>query len=122
MAADPNKLTPKLRAVYMEFQKRCTDKGIRYLLICTIRSKEQQLENIRKGVSWTKNSKHLPGSDGLSRAFDVVPYRLSADGRRKTLLWNSNAPEWQVMGSIGKELGLVWGGDWKQKDMGHFQL
>jgi len=26
------------------------------------------------------------------------------------------------MGEIGKKYGLVWGGDWKEKDLPHFEM
>ncbi len=32
-------------------------------------------------------------------------------------------PRWQVLGNIGRGLGLTWGGDWVHlRDMAHFQL
>lgn len=40
----------------------------------TKRTLEQQKENIRKGVSKTLNSKHIPDKNGIVRAMDIVPY------------------------------------------------
>lgn len=34
--------------------------------------------------------------------------------------WN-DTQSYQKLGQIGKSLGLVWGGDWKMKDLVHFQ-
>jgi peptidoglycan L-alanyl-D-glutamate endopeptidase CwlK len=45
---------------------------------CTItdgvRTVEEQRKNVAKGVSKTMASKHLPQSDGLGHALDVMPY------------------------------------------------
>jgi len=35
--------------------------------------------------------------------------------------WDSKHP-WKLLGTIGKSLGFSWGGDWKFKDLPHFQL
>lgn len=41
----------------------------------TKRTLEQQKENVKKGVSKTLNSKHLPDkNNGIVRAMDIVPY------------------------------------------------
>jgi len=36
--------------------------------------------------------------------------------------WEETDTAWLKIGQIGESLGLVWGGRWKQKDLGHFQL
>lgn len=40
----------------------------------TKRTLEQQKENVKKGVSKTLNSKHIPDKNGIVRAMDIVPY------------------------------------------------
>lgn len=35
--------------------------------------------------------------------------------------WDYRLP-WDRLGEIGKEVDLVWGGDWKSKDYPHFQF
>lgn len=30
--------------------------------------------------------------------------------------------DWKLLGKLGKSLGLEWGGDWKRRDMAHFQM
>lgn len=40
----------------------------------TKRTLEQQKENVKKGVSKTLNSKHIPDKNGIVRAIDIVPY------------------------------------------------
>ncbi|MEN6487339.1 MAG: M15 family metallopeptidase, partial [Smithella sp.] len=61
--------------------------------------------------TWTLKSRHLDG-----KAVDLAP---SNDG--KTVWWGAPEAVWQRMGAIGKTFGLVWGGDWQQKDLPHFE-
>src|SRR5947207_369937 len=37
------------------------------------RTKEQQRKNIEAGVSWTMNSRHIPGRNGYAHAVDLAP-------------------------------------------------
>ena len=70
------------------------------------------IEECRKTVTWTLESKHLIGL-----AIDICP---SKDG--KTFWWNAPADVWSRIGEIGKQSGLKWGGDWQNKDSPHFEL
>ena len=38
------------------------------------------------------------------------------------LQWDADDEIWHRIGEIGESLGLRWGGRWKQRDMGHFEL
>lgn len=118
-----NDLTYPLKMLAFELIARCAEEQICLLIVDTLRTPQEQEENLRRGVSWTPRSKHLPGSDGKSRAIDVVPYEIYtlAKGGDK-LQWDNNHPAWQKIGEIGEKLGLRWGGRWAQRDMGHFEL
>lgn len=117
-----NDLSPRFRKPVFEFLARCTEAGIPLMIVDTMRTPEEQAANLAKGVSWTKNSKHLPQAlDGKALAIDVCPYLIwDARGPDK-LNWDEKAPEWQIIGKIGESLGFTWGGRWAQKDMGHFE-
>lgn len=94
-----------------------------------MRSRAEQRKNIRRGVSWTMNSMHLPQADGLSWAVDLVPY---INGR---LTWDSPDPNTQKvldrcfalinlgMRSSAKKHGFIieWGYYLWGKDKPHFQ-
>ena len=57
--------------------------------------------------------------DGLSRAYDIAIY----DGAR--LSWDAHIlPLYDEAGSVGRDLGLEWGGDWPypKTDRPHYQL
>lgn len=66
-------------------------------------------ENLRK-VSWSRRSPHLTG-----RAFDLAV--LGPGGKPD---WSPTA--YELPGELGAELGLTWGGSWKQRDLPHFEL
>jgi len=95
-----------------------------------VRSKAEQRENIRTGVSWTMDSLHLPQRDGFAHAVDLVPY---FDGR---LWWDSKASQIQarvdrMFAAIATamaeaadvhDVAIQWGHDLWGKDKPHFQL
>lgn len=60
-----------------------------------------------------------PGSSyhNYQLAFDAVPTAY-----KHLPKWNPTGPLWNKIGSIGKSLGLEWGGDWPKPDQPHFQL
>lgn len=114
-------LAPGFKEKVIELIARCVERGIAVMIVDTLRTEEEQIENIKRGVSWTANSKHLPDSRGFARAIDLAPYSVWQLHGSDKLQWDTNDPVWQQMGEIGEALGLGWGGRWKQKDMGHFE-
>lgn len=105
-----------------QFIARCAEVGIPLMIIDTLRTPEEQDANIAKGVSWTKNSKHLPQApDMKSLAIDVAPYELWQLHGPDKLQWNASDPVWERIGVIGEACGMLWGGRWKVKDLGHFE-
>ena len=109
-------LSPLMRIMAMELIARCAEAQIPVMIIDTRRTPEEQAENLRKGVSWTKNSRHLTGD-----AIDVCPYGVFALHGPDKLQWDDD-PVWQRIGEIGERIGLRWGGRWQQRDLGHFEL
>jgi peptidoglycan L-alanyl-D-glutamate endopeptidase CwlK len=105
------------RRIVFEFLARLVESDIHVRVIDTLRSPEEQADNIARGVSWTPNSKHLTG-----RAIDVCPYALYSQSGPDKLNWDANDPIWQRIGEIGESLGLVWGGRWTKRDMGHLEM
>ncbi len=118
MSRSLDDLAPAFRPLAFEFLARLTEAGVPVLITDTLRTPEEHQANLVAGTSWTRHSKHL---DGL--ALDVVPYDLytAAPGGDK-LAWNANHPSWRIVGVVAHRLGLRWGGDWKQKDMGHVEF
>lgn len=75
-----------------------------------VRTIAEQEENIKKGVSKTINSLHIPQKDGFSHAVDLVPY---IDG---SLKWDAKAccVIAQAVQQAARELkvDIVWGACW----------
>ena len=90
------------------------------------RSLERQLELYEQGYSQidgiTKKGKHnyLP-----SLAIDIIPYKKGHnpfDGSKECeQMFNTLAKEFK---KVANELGykITWGGDWRMRDLPHFQL
>lgn len=113
-----NDLSPACRARVVEFLARLTEAGIVVLIVDTLRTPAEQAENIRRGVSWTQNSRHLTGD-----AIDVAPYETYALHGPDKLRWEASDPIWRQIGLIGEACGLLWGGRWtKTPDVGHFEM
>jgi peptidoglycan L-alanyl-D-glutamate endopeptidase CwlK len=117
MSRSLDDLSPIFKPLAIELLARLCEAGIPVLVVDTLRTYSEQEENIRRGVSWTRNSKHLTGE-----AIDIAPYdeyRLHGPDK---LQWNAEDPVWQKIGEIGESLELTWGGRWRVRDMGHFEL
>ena len=109
-------LSPAMRAKAFELLARLIEARIPVLIVDTLRTPAEHQKNLDAKVSWTTHSRHLDGD-----AIDVCPYEEYAINGRQKLNWGSH-PKWDEIGKIGKSCGLVWGGDWKQRDLGHFEL
>lgn len=87
--------------------------GIRYIVVDTLRTPEEQADALARGVSWTSHSKHLTGD-----AIDVAPLQQGSN----KVDWDNNDPDWNKMGAIGEGLGLRWGKHFPKPDLGHFEF
>ena len=110
-------LSPRCRPLAVEFLARLVEAGIPVMIIDTRRTPEEHADNLRRGVSWTKRSKHLDGD-----ALDVCPYSVYHIAGPDKLQWDAADPIWARIGVIGESVGLRWGGRWvKTPDLGHFE-
>lgn len=106
-------LSPRFRPLAYQLLAHCVEQQIPVRIIDTLRTPEEHAANLAKGVSWTTHSKHLDG--------DAIDLCLWDAGANK-LLWDGADPRWEKLGAIGEALGLRWGGRWKQRDLGHFEI
>ncbi len=118
---DPEALHPTLHAGWLEFQVEMEARGHPVFLTETIRSLERQQELYDQGrkpdapgaiVTYARpgESDHNPNEDGQALAFDFAfsggePY--------------SEHHPWEMAGDVLKDLGLLWGGDWRMRDRTH---
>ena len=126
---------------------RCIEAGIPLMIIDTLRTPEEQAENLAKGTSWTLKSRHLPRpcpddcphkneptcpdpAPRKSRAIDLCPFlQYDLYGTDK-LQWNANDPVWQKMGAVAKKIKGLKSGVWlpdkngvlQNVDPGHFEI
>ena len=75
-----------------------------------LRTKAEQEEYVRTGVSWTMKSRHLTQEDGHGHAVDLVPY---INGR---LRWEWD-PIYKIFLAVREaadylDVPLIWGGCW----------
>lgn len=123
-------LHPDLQPLANAFLAQCQTQGIRIDVTCTWRSDDEQNALYAQGrtepgrivtdIAAGQGDKHNFSIDGkpAAKAFDVVP--LNSRGE---CIWDPADPVWAQLGGIGKQLGLVWGGDWPHlQDRPHFEL
>lgn len=110
MDYDINHLVPEAKAKAVRLVSLAKAQGLSVKIYETQRGLCRQTKLMKDGHSPRLDSKHLMGE-----AFDVVFLR---DGVKS---WDADN-DWNALGQIGKSIGLNWGGDFKSKDPGHFEL
>jgi D-alanyl-D-alanine carboxypeptidase len=104
-----------------EFLARSVELGLAVFIVETLRTNAQHAVDVSAGRSWIARSKHQADADGKSNAIDIAPYESYLIHGEKKADWDPLDTIWPTLGSLGESLGLVWGGRWKQKDLGHFE-
>lgn len=117
--ADQDKLVglkPELVNKIKILQDLAKKENMDFKIISGYRSPEEQAKLYAKGrtvpgakVTKVKHSKHNVGE-----AFDIAIVKGNG------VSWK--AQDYQRIGELGKSIGLVWGGDWRMRDYGHFEI
>jgi len=115
---DIKELTPDTQAKCREFQARCKAAGIDTILTSTYRDNACQSALYAQGRT-TPGKRVTKAGPGHSYhnwrcAFDFVPLVAGKAIWKDDLLWAK-------CGSIAKDCGLEWGGDWRFVDKPHCQ-
>lgn len=116
------KLDPDFRTLVERFLSKLLEESIPVLVTETLRTPDRQRRLVDQGSSWTLNSRHLTG-----HAIDLYPYlhfAMEKDSLKtySSVNFDAEHPVWQKIGEIGESFGLTWGGRWKTRDMGHFEI
>lgn len=113
---DISELTPTAQKACNLFLEKCKTSGLNVLITETYRSHERQNYLYEQGrtrpgnkVTWTKNSRHTS-----RRAWDICQ---NVKGKEY-----ADSGFFKACGRIAKELGITWGGTWKQADTPHFEI
>lgn len=113
---DISKLKENAQIACRLFLSECKREGLPVLITETLRTAERQKELYAQGrtkpgkiVTWTKKSRHQSGL-----AWDICK-NIKGGEYADTAFFIS-------CGRISKKLGITWGGDFKNKDMPHFEV
>lgn len=117
---DINDLHPKVQILCWQFIAACKESGIDVLITSTYRDYESQNDLYAQGRTKPgriiTNAKAGYSYHNFRVAFDFVPM---VNGKPD---WN-DVRKFDKCGSIGKSVGLEWGGDFKAfKDKPHLQF
>ena len=126
----PWQVHPALLDAYLRIQPAMASFGAPIFLIFVGRTAKEQQALYAKGRSQPgkvvtyldgvlKTSKHQPQHDGLVHAIDFAFVNDPRTPRDET--WDADMP-WAVVGQMAEHLGLVWGGRWKMRDLGHIEV
>jgi len=87
-----------------------------------VRSLEQQKLNVKNGVSWTLDSKHLADANGKSRAVDIYPWHNGKTDHSSDLYKKIATAMFKA--AIELNVQIKWGGDWTMDytDKPHWEL
>ncbi|MGI8668473.1 MAG: M15 family metallopeptidase [Aridibacter sp.] len=96
-------------------------KSLGYTLIVAegYRTPEKQNEYYAQGR--TKRGSiitYKKGNEGKHTQGKAVDFDFVINGKQS----NSNNNNWSIIGKIAKQLGLIWGGDWKFRDYRHVEI
>lgn len=112
---DIESLQPIAQKACKFFLDECKNRNIPIFITETHRSQARQNYLYEQGrtrpgkvITWTRNSNHTSGY-----AWDIA---VSPPNE----LYDSNIIA--KAGAVAKELGIEWGGTWKEKDTPHFQI
>lgn len=113
-------LHPKLQIIAAELQQRCKQENLPLLITDTLRTKAEQDALYAKGRTAAggivTNAAYPKSAHNWGVAFDFC---RNVRGRE----YDNSDRFFDKVGALGKELGLVWGGDFKKfVDKPHFEL
>ncbi len=112
-------LDPSMHSIVRQFLAVAAQSGIQLRVVSGYRSPVDQEGIYQQGRSTdgpvVTNAKPGYSKHNFGVAFDVAPVQNGE------VYWPNDSNFWSTVGSIGKSLGLKWGGDWAKPDLPHFE-
>ncbi len=113
MARDITKLHPFVQILARQLVENCSAAGYNIKITDCVRDRVEQEMCIKNKTS---NVRYPFSMHAWGLAFDIC----QNDAKKP---YPDDVKWWKAVGSLGKELGLTWGGDWRSPvDRPHFQL
>jgi len=112
-------LAPKFRAAVVRAIKRCNDGGLDAFVFEAFRSAELQAIYFARGR--TVFPPPFPVTNAFSNLFSWHGYGLAVDVISRARHWDAPVDWFAAVAKIFGEEGCRWGGDWRQRDLPHFQ-
>ena len=118
---DPSLLAPLFRAAVESAIAECNSGAIplNAMVYETYRSNELQVVYYTRGR--TVRPPAATVTNAMSNLWSWHGYGLAVDVIHKTKQWDVGEVWFQQVAEIFKRNGCKWGGDWKSKDLPHFQ-
>lgn len=115
-------LDPKLQTVCEQWLNACHSLGLDVFVTVTWRSNSDQNEAFAQGLSnahagQSPHNHTLPDGTPYARAFDFL-----IRDNNGNIIKDGSDKHYADAGRVGKELGLIWGGDWHHPDWDHLEL
>ena len=136
-------LSPEVKEMFLELQKRCSKQGIAIAASETLRTEATQavyylrgriandplarkaLSILGKAHAWEFNGDEtqqivtwtLDSNHFDGNAVDIVVYKK----RTKTANWDKSSSDWQKVLQTARDIGFTCGADWKQNDFPHLE-
>jgi len=117
-----NSLQPQVKSLAFTLSRKFEEAtGTPLVVVEGYRSPEEQTRLYEQGrslpgniVTWVKS---LMSFHNYGLAFDLVPEVL-----RDKPGWDPKSSLWRVLGTLGEQIGLTWGGRWGTPDKPHFEF
>ena len=119
--ANPELLAPLFRAAVDAAIGECNGGAnpLKAMVYETYRSNELQVVYYARGRTVRPPSSTV--TNAMSNLFSWHGYGLAVDVIHRTKEWDAGDAWFQQVAEIFKRHGCKWGGDWKTKDLPHFQ-
>lgn len=116
---DLGKLAPRFRVAVEAAIAECNALGLDAFVFETVRSPELQAEYYARGR--TKKPPERPVTNAHSNLYSWHGYGLAVDVISRSMLWGAPPEWWEQVAEVFKRHGCRWGGDWRVRDLPHFQ-